>query len=116
MAVLTHLLSYIDGWQLGIVLFMIHNQQDLTQTPTSVCSGILTALFTYPIVSSDNTYDVDLDVCQFVAWVYNRNVSNFTSPITIKSKDIHLVHLIFMFVCHTIVKVSLYYVKQQYAK
>lgn len=57
-------------------------QQDLTQTSTSLCNGILTASFTRPIVSSDKTQDVDLDICRFVFWTYDGNVSNFTSPFT----------------------------------
>ena len=57
-------------------------QQDLTQTSTSLRNGILTASFTRPIVSSDNTHDVDLDICRSVFWTYDGNVSNFTSPFT----------------------------------
>ena len=65
-------------------------QQDLTQTSTSLCNGILTASFTRPIVSSDKNHDTDLNVCRFVVWVYNGNVSNFTSPFTIESKGLRI--------------------------
>ena len=65
-------------------------QQDLTQTSTSLSNGILTASFTRPIVSSDKTHDVDLDVCRFVGWIYGGNVSNFTSPFTIASMSPHV--------------------------
>lgn len=38
--------------------------------------------FTRPIVSSDKTQDLDLDVCRHILWNYNGTVTNFTSPIT----------------------------------
>ena len=63
-------------------------QQDLTQTSTSLSNGILTASFNRPIVSSDTNQDVDLDVCRFVFFTHDGNVSNFTSPFTAESLGI----------------------------
>ena len=59
-------------------------QQDLTQISTSLSNGVLTASFTRPIVSSDKTQDLDLDVCQYyILWTYGGTVTNFTSPVTL---------------------------------
>ena len=43
------------------------------------------ASFTHhPIVNSDKTQDLDLDVCQYyVLWSYGETMTNFTSPVTL---------------------------------
>ena len=60
---------------------IIDTQQNIEQTSTSLSNGILTASFTRPIISSDKSRDLDLDVCRNVWWGYGGNVTNF-SPIT----------------------------------
>ena len=68
------------------------------------------ASFTHhPIVNSDKTQDLDLDVCQYyVLWSYGGTMTNFTSPVTLNyTAQIFSVFQYKKFVCQTIAKVIL---------
>ena len=68
------MLSYIYSWVVRITNVTIDTQQDIEQTSTSFSNGTLTVSFTRPIVSSDKSHDLDLDVCRNVWWAYGGNV------------------------------------------
>ena len=81
----TQVQNYIVVLYSSLVEFrepIIDTQQSLTQTSTSLSNGILTASFTRPIVSSDKSHDLDLDVCRNIWWGYDGNVTNF-SPLNV---------------------------------
>ena len=54
--------------------------QNLESNSTSLSGNFLTLNFTRPIISPDKTQDLDLNVCQYVIYIYGGTVDSFTSP------------------------------------
>ena len=56
-------------------------EQNLEDTSASLSDGFLTVNFTRPIISPDKTQDLDLNMCQYVIYVFNGTVmGSFSLP------------------------------------
>ena len=56
-------------------------EQNLENTSALLSGDLLTVNFTRPIISPDKTQDLDLNVCQYVIYVFNGAVvGSFSSP------------------------------------
>uniref|UniRef100_A0A1X7VNC9 DOMON domain-containing protein n=1 Tax=Amphimedon queenslandica TaxID=400682 RepID=A0A1X7VNC9_AMPQE len=71
-----------DRWVTSIFNNMLDTEQNLEDTSASLSNGLLTVNFTRPIISPDNyNQDLDLNVCQYVIYVFNGAVmGSFSSP------------------------------------
>ncbi|XP_019856307.1 PREDICTED: uncharacterized protein LOC109584857 [Amphimedon queenslandica] len=71
-----------DRWVTSITNNMLDTEQDLQNTSALLSDGSLTVNFTRPIISPDNyNQDLDLNVCQYVIYVFNGAVmGSFSSP------------------------------------
>ena len=67
-------------WVASVVSNVLDTKQNLESISTLLSAGFLTVNFTRPIVSPDNTQDLDLNVCRYVIYIYGGTVNSFTSP------------------------------------
>ncbi|XP_019863668.1 PREDICTED: uncharacterized protein LOC109592727 [Amphimedon queenslandica] len=70
-----------DRWVPNALSNQLDTEQNLQNTNASLSGDFLTVNFTRPIISPDKNQDLDLNMCQYVIYVFNGAViGSFSSP------------------------------------